>query len=495
MRRVRFAPSPTGPLHVGGLRTALFNYLFAKNSGGDFILRIEDTDKKREVLGAEQYIIDALAWCGITPDEGPKTGGKLGPYRQSERNHLYEEKIKFLVDSGRAYFAFDSEEELSLYRKDSEKKGETFVYNWKNRKSLKNSLSLDKDVVEELLEKGERHVVRFLSPKKQKIKTVDVIRGESVIDSSLLDDKILMKTNGTPTYHFANVVDDHLMKISHVIRGEEWLPSLALHVLLYDAFGWEKPIFAHLPLILNPGGKGKLSKRSAEKAGFPVYPIEWSTETKSRGFRERGILPSSLTNYLATLGWSPDEGLEVLSLQKLTEMFSLEKVVSSAANFDFEKLKWYNHKHIQRTDDIKLAELLQNHNNSANQVEKLKLEKSVSLVKERANTVPELWDLVDYLFFDPTEYEEKSLKKISKSGLVKIVSEIISSTEKNYSSKDFIKNLKTWGELEGIGPGQLMMTVRVVLTGGLSGVDIQEIVSFIGLESVGRRAKRFKRTL
>ena len=327
MRRVRFAPSPTGPLHVGGLRTALFNYLFAKNSGGDFILRIEATDKKREVTGAEQYIVDALAWCGITTDEDPKKGGELGPYRQSERNHFYEEKIKILIDSGHAYYAFDSEEELSLCREDSEKKGETFMYNWKNRKSLKNSLSLDKESVEKLLERGEKHVIRFLSPEKKKVKTVDVIRGESVIDSSLLDDKILIKANGTPTYHFANVVDDHLMKITHVIRGEEWLPSLALHVLLYEAFGWEKPIFAHLPLILTPTGKGKLSKRSGEKGGFPVFPIDWSGDSKIKGFREAGVLPEGLVNYLATLGWSPEEDLEVLTLHKLTELFLLENVV------------------------------------------------------------------------------------------------------------------------------------------------------------------------
>ena len=426
MRRVRFAPSPTGPLHIGGLRTALFNYLFAKNSGGDFILRIEDADKKREVPGAEQYIVDALAWCGITPDEGPKTGGKLGPYRQSERNHLYEDKIKMLIDSGRAYYAFDSEEELSLYREDSEKKGETFMYNWKNRKSLKNSLSLDKESVEKLLEKGEKYVIRFLSPENREVKTVDLIRGESVIDSSLLDDKILIKANGTPTYHFANVVDDHLMKITHVIRGEEWLPSLALHVLLYEAFGWEKPVFAHLPLILNPNGKGKLSKRSGEKGGFPVFPIDWSGETKLRGFREAGILPEGLVNYLATLGWSPDEELEVLTLNKLAQLFLLEKVVSSGANFDFEKLKWYNHKHIQTTKDSKLVELLQDLNNDAGEIVKEKLAGAVALVKERANTVSDLWGLINYLFFDPTDYDEKSLKKISKDGLEKIVSEIIS---------------------------------------------------------------------
>ncbi len=491
MRRVRFAPSPTGPLHVGGLRTALFNYLFAKNSGGDFILRIEDTDKKREVPGAEQYIVDALAWCGITPDEGPKIGGELGPYRQSERNHFYEEKIKILIDSGHAYYAFDSEEELGLCREDSEKRGETFMYNWKNRMSLKNSISLDKESVEKLLEKGEKHVIRFLSPENQKVKTVDIIRGESVIDSSLLDDKILIKANGTPTYHFANVVDDHLMKITHVIRGEEWLPSLALHVLLYEAFGWEKPIFAHLPLILNPNGKGKLSKRSGEKGGFPVFPINWSGDIKLSGFREVGILPEGLVNYLATLGWSTEEGLEVLTLHKLTELFLLENVVSSAANFDFEKLKWYNHKHIQTSDDSRLTELLRDLNKNAGEVVKEKLVEAVTLVKERANTVCDLWGLVSYLFFDPTNYDEKSLKKISKDGLEKIVSEIISHCKKSKSASGFVEGLKSWGDETGIGAGQIMMTARVILTGGLTGVGVQEIVSFIGLESVGRRAEKF----
>lgn len=492
MRRVRFAPSPTGPLHVGGLRTALFNYLFAKNSAGDFILRIEDTDKKREVPGAEQYIVDALAWCGINPDEGPKKGGKLGPYKQSERNHFYEEKIRILVDSGHAYYAFDSEEELSLCREDSEKKGETFMYNWKNRKSLKNSLSLDKESVEKLLKKGEKHVIRFLSPENQKVKTVDVIRGESVIDSSLLDDKILMKANGTPTYHFANVVDDHLMKITHVIRGEEWLPSLALHVLLYEAFGWEKPIFAHLPLILNPNGKGKLSKRSGEKGGFPVFPINWNGDTKLKGFREAGVIPEGLVNYLATLGWSPEEGLEVLSLAELTELFLLENVVSSGANFDVEKLKWYNHKHIQTTENSRLVELLQNLNKDAGEILKEKLVDAVALVKERANTVSDLWELIGYLFFDPTSYDEKSLKKISKSGLEKIVSEIISQCKKRESGTGFVEGLKSWGDETGIGVGQIMMTTRVILTGALTGIGVQEIVSFIGLESVGRRAEKFE---
>ena len=492
MRRVRFAPSPTGPLHIGGLRTALFNYLFAKKTGGDFILRIEDTDKKREVLGAEHYIIDALAWCGITPDESPNKGGKHGPYRQSERNHIYEEKAKQLIALGRAYYAFDSEEELSLYRENSEKRGETFIYNWRNRNSLKNSISLDKDSVKKMLKKGEKHVIRFLSPEKQKVKTVDVIRGESIIESSLLDDKILMKANGTPTYHFANVVDDHIMRISHVIRGEEWLPSLALHVLLYDAFGWKKPIFAHLPLILNPNGKGKLSKRSGEKGGFPVFPINWEGNTKLKGFRESGFLPEGLINYLATLGWSPDEGLEVLSLDKLTKLFSLENVVSSGANFDFEKLKWYNHKHIQTTENHKLVELLQNLNSDAEKIEKKKLVEAVKLVKERANTVSHLWELISYLFFDPSIYDEKSLKKISKYDLEKIVSKLVSSCNDKENCSDFVRNLKSWGEKAGIGAGQIMMTTRVILTGGLSGVDLQQIVSFVGLESVVRRVNNFK---
>ena len=495
MRRVRFAPSPTGPLHVGGLRTALFNYLFAKKTGGDFILRIEDTDKKREVLGAEQYIVDALAWCGIIPDESPKKGGRFGPYKQSQRNHVYEEKVKELVASGHAYYAFDSEKELNLYREDAEKRGETFIYNWRNRKSLKNSLSIDRGAVEKLLEKGEKHVIRFLSPENQKIKTVDVIRGESVIDSNLMDDKILMKADGTPTYHFANVVDDHLMKITHVIRGEEWLPSLALHVLLYDSFGWKKPVFAHLPLILNPNGKGKLSKRSGEKGGFPVFPINWDRDTKLAGFREFGMLPEGLINYLATLGWSPDEGLEVLSLYELTEMFALENVVSSGANFDFEKLKWYNHKHLQKTEKTKLAELLQGLNKGASKIDKQKLTEAVVLVRERANTVSDLWRLISYLFFDPKAYDEKSLKKISKSGLEKTVLEVIRRCNEKGSSSNFVNNLKSWGEKAGIGAGQIMMTTRVILTGDLSGIDLQQIVSFIGLESVGRRAENFKNTI
>jgi len=491
VRRVRFAPSPTGPLHVGGLRTALFNYLFAKKTGGAFILRVEDTDKKREVLGAEQYIHDALSWCGIAPDEDPKKGGSLGPYKQSERNHLYNKEIKKLVESGHAYYAFDSEEELVSCRKEYEKKGQTFIYNYSNRLSLKNSLSLSKEDVADLLEKGEKHVVRFLVPKDKTVKTIDMIRGESNINSSLLDDKILMKADGTPTYHFANVVDDHLMKITHVIRGEEWLPSLALHFLLYEAFGWEKPSFAHLPLILNPSGKGKLSKRSGEKGGFPVFPIRWEGETELIGFKEYGILPGGLVNYLATLGWSPKEGSEVLSLEELTEMFQLKSVVSAGANFDLEKLKWYNHKHIQKAEDEYLVNELQALNILDQKTNKEQLVEAVGMVKERANTVSELWGLLEYLFFDPKEHDEKSLKKIKKDGLDKICSEIISLCHNLEKPDELVENLKLWGGENDVGAGQIMMTARTILVGGLNGIDLQKIISFIGLDNVSKRTKFF----
>ena len=492
MRRVRFAPSPTGPLHIGGLRTALFNYLFAKKTGGSFILRIEDTDKKREVVGAEKYIIDVLNWCGIFPDESPVTKGAFGPYRQSERNHVYSEEIKKLIDSGHAYYAFDSEEDLASCRSECEKRGETFIYNYESRLALKNSLSMSKGEVVGLLKKGKGHVVRFLVPKNKNIKTIDVIRGKSNINSSLLDDKILMKADGTPTYHFANVVDDHLMKITHVIRGEEWLPSLALHFLLYEAFGWKKPSFAHLPLILNPSGKGKLSKRSGEKAGFPVYPIRWEGETKLDGFKECGILPGGLLNYLATLGWSPEEGSEALSLNELTEMFQLKRVVSGGANFDLEKLKWCNHKHIQGAGNEFLVDELQTLNNSAQKANKKRLIEAVAMVKERANTISELWDLMKYLFVDPKEYDEKSLKKIKKKGLGKICSEIVSLCENRGDSAGFMDSLKVWGEENGFGAGEIMMTTRTILVGELSGIDLQKIVSFVGLEAVSRRTKVFR---
>ena len=478
---VRFAPSPTGPLHIGGVRTALFNYLYAKKSDGKFLIRIEDTDKKREVSGAKNYIIESLKWCGIEADQEP--------YRQSERKAIYNEHVTKLLKEGKAYYAFDTEEELLTLRENEEKKGKTFIYNWRNRSSLNNSLCLDEKEVQKKIENKEKYVVRFKCPSESEVKTYDIVRGDSSIDSSLLDDKILVKADGMPTYHFANVVDDYLTGITHVIRGEEWLPSLALHTLLYEAFGWKSPKYAHLPLILNPNGKGKLSKRSGEKNGFPVFPICWKGEKEILGFKEIGMLPEALINYISTLGWTPDETKEVLSLNELKELFSLEKVVSSSANFDFEKLKWYNHQHIQKTQNDELLRILLSTKKEYD-YDVVKLENAIGLVKERANTVNELWELSKYLFVGPKSYDEKSLKRILKPGGKEIVETIISMAGSESGRADsFVEGVKNSCIDKGFSAGQIMMTVRVVLVGALNGIDLQEIVSFIGLEETSSRAK------
>ena len=478
---VRFAPSPTGPLHIGGVRTALFNYLFAKKSGGKFLIRIEDTDKKREVFGAEKYIIESLKWCGIEADEEP--------IRQSVRKEIYSRYIIKLVEKGCAYYAFDSEEDLRRVRSEAEAKGVSFTYGWRNRGALNNSTSMAKKEVEKKINNNEKYVVRFKGPGEGFVNTKDLIRGSSSIDSSLLDDKVLMNADGMPTYHFANVVDDYLMGITHVIRGEEWLPSLALHTLLYEAFGWGKPQFAHLPLILNPNGKGKLSKRSGEKNGFPVYPIYWKGEKEVVGFKEIGVLPEALVNYISTLGWTPNETKEILSLRELIGLFKLAKVVSSSANFDFEKLKWYNQHHIQKTQDDELLRVLLNTKKECN-LDLVKLKSAISLVKERASTVNELWALSKYLFVGPQSYDEKSLKKILKPGAKEIVETMIDlAYSKNALEDSFIDGLKTSCKNKGFSPGQVMMTARVVLVGGLSGIDLQKIVTFIGLKDTSNRAK------
>ena len=551
--RVRFAPSPTGPLHVGGLRTALFNYLFAKKNGGDFILRIEDTDKKREVKGAEKYIIDSLNWCGISPDEKPGDKTKYSPYKQSKRGGVYPPFINELLDGGKAYYAFDSEDELKVLRGNHEKKGETFVYNWANRNSLKNSLSMSKQEVQKKIGNGDKYVVRFLSPEKGEVTTTDLIRGKSTIDSKTLDDKVLLKADGTPTYHFANVVDDHTMGITHVIRGEEWLPSLALHCLLYDSFGWEPPVFSHLPLILNPNGKGKLSKRSGEKGGFPVFPINWSGTESFDGFREAGILPKALVNYLATLGWSPKEGSEIVCGPELIEMFQLEKVVKAAANFDFERLKWFNHKYIQQKDNAELAKILIGLEPECSEIDEAKLIKAIGLVKERAETVKELWVLSKYLFHDPAKMKSENRKRADKAkkaggdwleNLDRIYKDgkIARGTRAGYEPWDgfeayyanavVYKNgmgrgwsetlkrvLEVCAKLKGkradgfidqvtspklmtsyrgiekeAKPGKMMMLIRIVLVGNLSGIDLQKIVNFIGTEEVERRVRLFIKT-
>ena len=392
--RVRFAPSPTGPLHIGGVRTALYNYLYARKHGGQFVLRIEDTDQKRSVVGAESYIQSCLAWLGIEPDESPTRPGNFGPYRQSERRNLYQEYIHELIVKGLAYYAFDSAESLEQHRNDHKKKGKTFIYNWHNRMKLNNSLVLGEEKTKEKLDSGHPYVIRFLMWDQRESSIYhchDSIRGNVAVDCKLLDDKVLYKSDGMPTYHFANVVDDHLMKISHVIRGEEWLPSLALHLKLYGGFGWKPPEFAHLPLILKPSGKGKLSKRDGDKLGFPVFPIQWEKEIM--GYKEEGFLPEAVLNFLALLGWNDGGENEVFSLEQLISLFDLERVHHAGARFDPEKNKWFNQQHIQRLSLSHFSSLckavIEKHGFSVHDENKLKA--IALMIQPRVVLTTELW--------------------------------------------------------------------------------------------------------
>jgi len=480
--RVRFAPSPTGPLHIGGLRTALFNYLFAKQNKGKFVLRIEDTDNKRHVKGAENYIEEALDWVGIKQDEGP--------YRQSERKELYKKHIQSLIDKGLAYYAFDDAESLDGHRKSHEAKGKTFIYNWHNRLKLKNSLSLDKDEVKKKLAAKEKYVVRFKCFEDKTIHCKDLIRGALSVESKLLDDKILYKSDGMPTYHFANVVDDHLMSISHVIRGEEWLPSLPLHCMLYDAFGWGKPEFAHLPLILNPKGKGKLSKRDGDKLGVPVFPLEWKGEKGTlMGFKEEGYLPSALANFLALLGWSPGTEEEVFSMDSLIQNFDLKKVNSSGAKFDVEKLNWFNHKYLQSEKDEKIADYLVGARYELKKTNKEDVIRAVGLTKERARTLNELWSLCSYLFKAPSYYNEKALKKISTSLTIDILSNLSKKLKSisSFKETEISSTVKSWINESGKSFGSVMQPARLALVGELKGVDLYVIFEFLGKqESISR---------
>ena len=485
--RVRFAPSPTGPLHIGGLRTAIFNFLFARKNNGDFILRIEDTDKKREVLGAEKYIIESLNWCGIKVNEMPGVEDKRGPYRQSERNDVYKKHILSLIEKGKAYYAFDSAEELEWHRDDHKKKGKTFIYNWHNRLKLKNSLSMSSAEVENILNDKAKFVVRFKAPSKGFVKTSDIIRGNSEIDCGLLEDKVLIKADGTPTYHFANVVDDHEMGVTHVIRGEEWLPSLALHYLIYDAFNWGKPFFAHLPLILNPNGKGKLSKRTGENADFSVFPLKW----ENAGLRETGILPEALFNYLATLGSSSGNTGKTMSLKQLVDVFELNSVVSAAANFDFEKLKWYNHKHIQEKNSEKLLNDILELMPSLKDLDQLKLIKAIDLVKERATTLVDLWTLAEYLFFSPKQYNEKARKKVSLEVAKKLVALCEELESRNENKTNLLVLIKNWANENNIPLVKVLISIRIIVVGEPSGIDLDKILSFIGFDEFVLRLNRF----
>ena len=490
--RVRFAPSPTGPLHIGGVRTALFNYLFAKKHNGTFILRIEDTDQNRYVDGAEQYIVDALNWCGMPFDEGPNTNKTFGPYRQSERKHLYKQYADELIASGNAYYAFDTSETLDFHRKDHEAKGKTFIYNWHNRLKLSNSLSLSADEVDAKLDAGEDYVIRFKSPQDETLHLTDIIRGAIKIDTNVLDDKVLFKSDGMPTYHLANIVDDHLMEISHVIRGEEWLPSLALHYQLYHAFGWETPEFAHLPLILKPTGKGKLSKRDGDKLGFPVFPLQWTdlkTNDTSRGYKEDGYFPEAMVNFLAFLGWNPGTEQEIFNLGELIEAFDLKKVNKSGARFDPDKIKWFNHHYMQEQDNDVLAKTFKSQNSQLDEMDINYISMVIGLVKERATFVSDFWNLSHFFFTAPTSYDEKASKKAFKEGTKEVMSklvEIINNVE-DFSVETLQTDIKGWITSNEIGFGKVMMPLRLALVGALQGPDVFDIKFMIGkAETVNR---------
>ncbi len=498
--RVRFAPSPTGPLHIGGVRTALFNYLFAKKHKGTFVLRIEDTDQNRYVEGAEDYIINALNWCGIPFDEGVGKNEKFGPYRQSERKHLYKQYADQLIASGNAYYAFDTAETLDFHRKDHEAKGKTFIYNWHNRLKLSNSLSLSNEDVQAKLDNGDDYVIRFKSPQDETLHLKDIIRGDIKIDTNILDDKVLFKSDGMPTYHLANIVDDHLMEISHVIRGEEWLPSLALHQQLYDAFGWQAPEFAHLPLILKPTGKGKLSKRDGDKLGFPVFPLEWTdpkTGDIARGYKEDGYFAEAVINFLAFLGWNPGTEQEIFSLNELVASFDLEKVNKSGARFDPDKTKWFNHHYMQEQSNSNLAEAFKNSHEELADIDSSYIEMVIALVKERATFVSDFWNLSHFFFIAPTSYDEKASKKALKDGTKELMEELIAVVEAaDDSSKDDLQNaVKGWITFKDIGFGKVMMPLRLALVGALQGPDVFDIMFMIGKNESIKRIKHFIETI
>lgn len=493
--RVRFAPSPTGPLHIGGVRTALFNYLFAKKHQGTFVLRIEDTDQNRYVEGAEQYIIDALNWCGIPFDEGLGKNEKFGPYRQSERKHLYKQYADELIAKGHAYYAFDTAEALDAHRKNHEENGKTFIYNWHNRLKLNNSLSLSSEETQAKLNSGEDYVIRFKSPQDQTLDLKDIIRGDIKIDTNILDDKVLFKSDGMPTYHLANIVDDHLMEITHVIRGEEWLPSLALHFQLYQAFGWEAPEFAHLPLILKPTGKGKLSKRDGDKLGFPVFPLQWQdpkTNDISRGYKEDGYFAESVVNFLAFLGWNPGTEQELFSLEELIEAFDLERVNKAGARFDPDKIKWFNHHYMQEQHNDDLAEAFKNERPELNEIDLNYIALVVGLVKERATFVSDFWELSHYFFTAPTSYDEKASKKAFKEGSKAILTQVATliNAVEDFSAENLQKDIKPWITKNNIGFGQVMMPLRLALVGALQGPDVFDIIYMIGKQETINRIEK-----
>lgn len=485
--RVRFAPSPTGPLHIGGVRTALFNYLFAKQNNGVFYIRIEDTDQNRYVAGAEEYIFEALEWLGISPDETIGVNEKFGPYRQSERKELYKQYADQLIQTGWAYYAFDSSEELDELRKNAETAGQTFIYNHSIREQLNTSLKLSKDEVEALLSNDTPYVIRFKTPVNEVLVLNDMIRGEVKFDTNLLDDKVLYKSDGMPTYHLANIVDDHLMETSHVIRGEEWLPSLPLHELLYKAFGWEAPKFAHLPLILKPVGNGKLSKRDGDKLGFPVFPLDWQdpiTSEKSSGYREKGYYPEAVINFLALLGWNDGTEQELFSLEDLVAKFDLNRVHKAGAKFDPEKNKWFNQHYLKLQSDADLTVDFQKILvEKGIEVSDEYVEKVVSSIKERATFVSDFYDLSDFFFVAPTEYDAKALKnwKEDTGTILTEVAKELQSIEV-FEARLIETRIKDWINFKEIGMGKVMQPLRLSLVGALKGPDLFDIIEMLGVQ-------------
>jgi glutamyl-tRNA synthetase len=490
--RVRFAPSPTGPLHIGGVRTALFNYLFAKKNGGTFYLRIEDTDQTRFVPGAEAYIFEALEWLGIAPDETIGKNEKFGPYKQSERKAIYQQYTEQLINSDWAYYAFDTAESLDAMRKKAEASGKTFIYNHSVREQLDNSLTVATEKVAERIASGEQYVIRFKTPVNEILELKDIIRGDIKFDTNLLDDKVLFKSDGMPTYHLANIVDDHLMETSHVIRGEEWLPSLPLHVLLYKAFEWEAPEFAHLPLILKPIGNGKLSKRDGDKMGFPVFPLEWNTiEGVSSGYRENGFFPEAVINFLALLGWNDGTEQEIFSLEELVEKFDLNRIHKAGAKFDPEKNKWFNHQYLIGKSDKALAVSFSEDLEKRGISTTIDLERVVSLIKERAHFVNEFWYLADYFFEAPTSYDEKAAKNWN-SATPELMRQVISELEKieNFTSINIETFLKEWMTTNEIGMGKVMQPLRLSLVGALKGPHLFDIIEMIGKSQTIKRIEK-----
>lgn len=492
--RLRFAPSPTGPLHMGGVRTALYNFLFAQKHNGKLVLRIEDTDQNRYVTGAEQYILESLAWCGIRFDEGIMEGGSYGPYRQSERSEIYRKYADQLIQSGHAYYAFDTEEEVDSLRKklESEKATNT-SYSCMSRGQMKNSLTKSEGEVKRLISSGAAYVIRFKMPENENIIFHDLIRGEMAVDSSTLDDKVLFKSDGMPTYHLANIVDDHLMKISHVIRGEEWLPSLALHVMLYRAFGWPKPLFAHLPLLLKPDGKGKLSKRDGDRLGFPVFPVEWrnpETGEVSSGYRESGYFPEAFINMIALLGWNPGTDQELFSMQELIDVFSIERVGKSGSQFDPEKAKWFNHQYLLRKSNEELSVLFQPYLmekgiETSNQY----VTQVADAVKERVSFAGDFWEHAWFFFIAPEKYDQKMVQKHwkpeSSEHLYDFATEIVNTNQFTAGTihdliNEFINN-------KGIGMGQFMPLIRLSLVGSAVGPGVTTIMEIIGKEESVKR--------